>query len=61
MIFYKGQISTDYKKIKLKILVFSVALARTDNSFTFVREITPMKNKKSIILESNPEYAMSNQ
>lgn len=46
MIFYKGQISTDYKKIKLKILVFSVALARTDNSFTFVREITPMKNKK---------------
>ena len=40
--FYKGLISTNYKKIILKLFVLSIALARMGTSL-FVREITLIK------------------
>ena len=41
--FYNVQISTNYKKIVLKLFVLSVALARTGINFSVVRYTTPIK------------------
>ena len=53
--FFKVLIFTFYKKIRIKLVVLSITLARMGTSLPAVREITPLKI--SIILESNRECA----
>jgi hypothetical protein len=44
--FYNVQISTNYKKIVLKLFVLSVALARTGINLPVVRDTTPIKQEQ---------------
>ena len=53
MFFYKNQISTKYKKIKLKFFVHSVALALNKYHFTLYKARNSYKKK----IRSNLECA----